>query len=74
MRFVVLVKATKASEAGMLPTREQLDELGQFNDEFSKAGVLLAADGLQATSKARVCVSPAAKPPLPTARSPRAKT
>lgn len=51
MRFAVLVKATEDSEAGLLPTREQLEEMGRFNEELAKAGVLLAADGLQASSK-----------------------
>ncbi|HEV3155593.1 MAG TPA: YciI family protein [Candidatus Baltobacteraceae bacterium] len=58
MRFVVLVKANKESEAGVLPTAEQLDEMGRFNEELAKAGVLLAADGLQASSKgARISFS-----------------
>lgn len=51
MRFMVLVKANKESEAGVLPTAEQLAEMGAFNEELAKAGVLLAMDGLQATSK-----------------------
>jgi hypothetical protein len=51
MRFVVLVKATPQSEAGVLPTRAQLEEMGRFNDQLVKDGVLLAAEGLQASSK-----------------------
>ena len=51
MRFIVLVKATKESEAGVLPTKEQFSEMGKFNEEMVKAGVMLAADGLQASSK-----------------------
>lgn len=51
MRFMVIVKATKESEAGQLPTKEMLAEMGQFNDEMIKAGVMLAGEGLQATSK-----------------------
>lgn len=51
MRFAVLVKATKESEAGVLPTSEQLTEMGRFNEELIKAGVMLAGEGLQATSK-----------------------
>jgi hypothetical protein len=51
MRFMVLVKASKDSEAGVLPTNEQLATMGQFNEEMVKAGVMLAADGLQASSK-----------------------
>jgi hypothetical protein len=51
MRFIVMVKATKDSEAGVLPTEEQLREMGKFNDELAKAGVMLAGEGLQASSK-----------------------
>jgi hypothetical protein len=51
MRFMVLVKATPDSESGRLPARAELAELGEFNEELVKAGVLLAADGLQASSK-----------------------
>jgi hypothetical protein len=51
MRFMVIVKATKDSESGVLPTTEQLSEMGRFNEEMVKAGVMLAADGLQASSK-----------------------
>ena len=51
MRFMVLVKASKDSEAGVLPTREQLAEMGKFNEQLIKDGVMLAADGLQASSK-----------------------
>jgi hypothetical protein len=51
MRFMVIVKATKESEAGVLPSTEELELMGKFNEELSKAGVLLAAEGLQATSK-----------------------
>jgi len=51
MRFIVLVKANKDSEAGVLPTEEQLRDMGKFNDELAKAGVMLAGEGLQASSK-----------------------
>ena len=51
MRFMVLVKANKQSEAGVLPTAEQLTEMGRFNEQLAKDGVLLAAEGLHATSK-----------------------
>jgi hypothetical protein len=51
MKFMVIVKATKESEAGILPTQEEFAEMGAFNEELVKAGVLLAADGLQASSK-----------------------
>jgi hypothetical protein len=51
MRFMVMVKATKDSEAGVLPSKGLLEEMGKFNEELVKAGVLLAAEGLQPTSK-----------------------
>ena len=51
MRFMVMVKATKNSEAGAKPTQELLADMGKFNEELTKAGVLLAGEGLQASSK-----------------------
>jgi hypothetical protein len=51
MRFMVIVKADKNSEAGALPDEKLLAEMGKFNDELVKAGVLLAAEGLQPSSK-----------------------
>jgi hypothetical protein len=51
MRFMVLVKASKESEAGVMPSKEILTEMGKFNEELTKAGVLLAAEGLQPSSK-----------------------
>lgn len=51
MRFMVIVKATKNSEAGGKPDPKMLAAMGQFNDELERAGVLLAADGLQPSSK-----------------------
>ena len=51
MRFMVLVKASKASEAGELPSNELLAAMSKFNEELSKAGVLLDLNGLQATSR-----------------------
>lgn len=53
MRVMVLVKATKDSEAGVLPSRELLEQMGKFNQELVQAGVLLAADGLQPSSKGK---------------------
>jgi hypothetical protein len=50
MRFMVIVPACKESEAGIRPSREHLAEMGEFNDELVKAGVMLAAEGLQASS------------------------
>jgi hypothetical protein len=51
MRFMVIVKANKDSEAGVLPSKEILTEMGKFNQELMKAGVMLAGEGLQASSK-----------------------
>lgn len=51
MRFMVIVKANNDSEAGVLPSKELITEMGKFNQELAKAGVLLAAEGLQASSK-----------------------
>jgi hypothetical protein len=51
MRFMVLVKATKDSEAGVLPDKKLLEEMGKFNEQLVKAGVMLAGEGLQASSK-----------------------
>ncbi|HYL28121.1 MAG TPA: YciI family protein [Candidatus Nitrosotalea sp.] len=51
MRFAVLVKANKESEAGVLPSREILEEMGKFNEQLIKDGVMLAGEGLQASSK-----------------------
>src|SRR3989449_6204154 len=51
MRFMVLVKANKDSDAGVIPDEKALTAMGKFNEELAKAGVLLAAEGLQASSK-----------------------
>jgi hypothetical protein len=51
MRFMVLVKADKNSEAGVLPDEKMLTEMGKFNEELVKAGVMLAGEGLQPSSK-----------------------
>jgi hypothetical protein len=51
MRFMVIVKADKNSEAGVLPTKELLTAMGKYNEELVKAGVMLAGEGLQASSK-----------------------
>jgi hypothetical protein len=51
MRFMVIVKADKDSEAGVLPTRELLAEMGKYNEELAKAGVMLAGEGLHSSSK-----------------------
>src|SRR6266852_4450085 len=58
MRFMMLVKASKDSEAGALPSKALLAAMGQFNEEMATAGVLLAGEGLQASSKgARITFS-----------------
>jgi len=51
MRFMILVKANKDSEAGVMPSQELLTAMGKFNEELVNAGVMLAADGLQPSSK-----------------------
>ena len=51
MRVIVFVKATKDSEAGVLPTQELIAEMGKFNEQLIKAGVMLAGEGLHASSK-----------------------
>ena len=53
MRFMVVVKATKNSEAGMLPTKDLLAAMGRFNEELVKAGVMLAGEGLQPSAKGK---------------------
>jgi hypothetical protein len=53
MRVMVMVKATKNSEAGMKPTPELLGAMGKFNEELVKAGVMLAGDGLHPSSKGK---------------------
>ena len=51
MRFMVIVKANEESEAGVLPDAKILGEMGKYNEELVKAGVMLAGEGLQASSK-----------------------
>ena len=51
MRFMVMVKATPESEAGQLPSTELLEAMGKYNEELAKAGIMLAGEGLQASSK-----------------------
>ena len=53
MRVMVLVKASKDSEAGVMPSQELLAEMGKFNEELVKAGVMLAGEGLHPTSRAK---------------------
>ncbi len=51
MRFMILIKANKDSEAGVMPSEEMLTEMGKFNEELVKAGVMLAGEGLHPSSK-----------------------
>jgi hypothetical protein len=51
MKVIVLVKANKESESGALPGKELLTDMGKFNEELVKAGIMLAAEGLKASSK-----------------------
>jgi hypothetical protein len=53
MRVMVIVKATKNSEAGVMPSEKLLAEMGKFNEELVKAGVMLAGEGLKASSKGK---------------------
>ena len=53
MKVMVIVKATKESEAGVLPSQQLLAEMTRFNEELAKAGVLLAAEGLHSSSKGK---------------------
>ena len=63
MRFMVLVKANKDSEAGVLPSEQELIEMGKFNDELIKAGVMLAGEGLHSSARGkRIKFTPGGKP------------
>jgi hypothetical protein len=53
MRVMVIVKATKDSEAGVLPSKELIDAIGKYNEQLVKAGIMLAGDGLQPSSKGK---------------------
>lgn len=53
MRVMVIVKASKNSEAGVMPSPQLIAEMGKFNEELMKAGVMLAGDGLQPSSKGK---------------------
>ena len=53
MRVMVIVKASKESEAGVLPTPEEFSAMGRFNEELAKAGIMLEGDGLHPTSKGK---------------------
>jgi hypothetical protein len=51
MRFMVMVKATRDSEAGVMPSHELLEAMGKYNEELARAGIMLAGDGLHPSSK-----------------------
>jgi hypothetical protein len=51
VRFMILVKASEESEAGVMPSREDLEEMGKYNEELAKAGVMLAGEGIHPSSK-----------------------
>ena len=53
MRVMVIVKASKDSEAGVMPSQQELADMGNFNEELVKAGVMLAGEGLQPSSKGK---------------------
>jgi hypothetical protein len=53
MRCLVIVKANKDSEAGVMPSQKLLEDMGKFNEELAKAGVMLAAEGLHPSSKGK---------------------
>ena len=75
MRFLVMVKATKESEAGELPTAAMLARMGKFNEGLVRDGVMLTGEGLQATSKgARMKFGNGENRALPTGRSPRRRS
>jgi hypothetical protein len=62
MRFMVIVKGNKDSEAGVLPNAEILNAMGKYNEELVKAGVMLAGEGLQPSSKGKRVKFSGAKP------------
>ena len=64
MRCMVFVKASKDSEAGVLPSTELLTNMGKFNEELVKAGVMLAGEGLQPSSKGKRITFTGAKPTI----------
>ena len=53
MRCIVMVKATKDSESGVMPRKELLEDMGKFNEQLVKAGIMLAGEGLQPSSKGK---------------------
>ena len=74
MRFMILVKADKNTEAGVMPSDTLLKDMMKYNEELVKAGVLLAGEGLQPSSKARELDSRVPSARLLMAHSPRPKS
>ena len=74
MRFMMLVKASKASEAGGMPDDSLIGAMTKYNEEMAKAGILLDLAGLQPSSKGAASNSPAESPLSSTARSPRRRS
>jgi hypothetical protein len=68
MRVMVIVKASKESEAGKMPSKEMLAAMGNFNEELAKAGILLSCDGLHPSAKGSGCDSRETGAPSPTDR------
>jgi hypothetical protein len=66
MRVIVVIKANKKSEAGVMPSQRMLTEMGKFNDELVKAGVMQAGEGLHPSSKAKRVRFTHGKPPVVT--------
>ena len=62
MRFLMIVKADRRTEAGALPTRQDLETMGKYNEELMKAGVLVDAAGLQPSSKGAKITFPGGRP------------
>ena len=63
MRFMMFVKASKESEAGVIPSKELLAAMGKFNEEMIKAGVMLSGEGLHPSSKGARIAFAGGKPP-----------
>jgi hypothetical protein len=65
MRVLVIVKASKDSEAGIMPSQEMLAQMGKFNEELANAGLMVAGEGLHPTSKGKRLSSRAISAKLP---------
>ena len=74
MRFMVMIKANKDSENGVMPSERLLAEMGRFNEELVKAGVMLAGEGLHPARRARESASRAPSARSSTGRSPKRRS